>query len=183
MPISLLTYKWWFGMKTRNAFAKLTICVSSALTILMLFNQHKAEAESITDCRQLVTGTYLATVEANFGSFRGITTFNRDGNFVAVASIQSGVPNIPPFSNTQGSWKCISDREITATGLSFNYATATFPASITRSDFRATFDPKDGTFQQTATLRTFALNANPLNDDAPVVQTFTVTGQRVKPEQ
>ena len=70
-----------------------------------------------------------------------------------------------------------------ATGLDFNYATATSPASITRSDFHATFDPKDGTMTQTATLRSFDMNANPLTDDAPVVQTFTVTGQLVKPGQ
>lgn len=170
-------------MKIRNAFATLTICVLSALTIPVLV-PHKAEAESISDCRKFVTGTYLTTLFiANFGSFRGITTFTGDGNFVATASIQSGDPNIPPFSDTQGSWKCISDTEITATGLNFNYPTATLPASISRSDFRATFDPKDGTFEQTATLRTFDLNANPLNEDAPVVQTITVTGQRVEAGQ
>ena len=170
-------------MKTRNAFATLMMSVLSALTIPVLVNPHKAEAESTTNCLQFVTGTYLTTLFANFGSFRGITTFTRDGNFVATASIQSGDPNIPPFSNTQGSWKCISDKEITATGLSFNYPTATLPDSITRSDFRVIFDPKDGTFQQTAILRTFDLNADPLNDDAPVVQKFTATGQRVKPGQ
>lgn len=182
----LLLISGWFGMKTRNAFATLTIYILSALTIPVLVNLHKAQAESISDCRQFVTGTYLTTLFiANFGSFRGITTFTGDGNFVATASIQSGDPNIPipPFSNTQGSWKCISDTEITATGLNFNYPTATLPASITRSDFRATFDPKDGTFQETTTLRTFDINANPLNDDAPVVQTITGTGQRVKPGQ
>ncbi len=170
-------------MKIRNAFATVTICVLSTLTLFDFVNPHKVEAESITDCRQLVTGTYLTTLSANFGSFRGITTFNRDGNFVATASIQSGVPNIPPFSNTQGSWKCTSDREITATGLDFNYPTATSPGTISRTDFSATFDPKDGIVKETATLRTFDLNANPLSDDAPVVQTFTVTGQRVKAGQ
>lgn len=167
-------------MKTRNALPTLTICVLSAFTIPVLVNLHKAEAESINDCGRFVTGTYLTTLFANFGSFRGIITFNRDGNFVATASIQSGVLKIPPFSNTQGRWKCVSDREITATGLDFNYATATSPASISRSDFRATFNLKDGTFQQTTTLRTFPLNANPLNDNAPVVQMFTAGGQRVK---
>ncbi|MEH2277426.1 MAG: hypothetical protein V7K40_22220 [Nostoc sp.] len=174
-------------MKTRNAFATLTICVLSALTILDFVSLHKVqaesivEAESIRDCRKLVTGTYLTTLSANFGTSRGITTFNRDGNFVATASIQSGVPKIPPFSNTQGSWKCTSSREITATGLDFNYSTAKVPASITRTDFRATFTPKDGIVQATATQRSFNLNANPLKDYAPVQQTFTFTGQRIKP--
>lgn len=102
-------------MKIRNAFATLTICALSPLTFFDLVKADKVEAESIKDCRQFVTGTYLTTISANFGTFRGIITFNRDGNFVATASIQSGDPNIPPFSNTQGSWKCTSDREITAT--------------------------------------------------------------------
>lgn len=87
----------WFGMKTRNAFTTSTICVLSAITIANFVNPHKVEAQPIRDCRQLVTGTYLTRLFANFGSFRGITTFNRDGNFIASASIQSGVPNIPPF--------------------------------------------------------------------------------------
>lgn len=173
----------WFGMKTRNTFTTLTICILSALTIADFADPPQAEAQPIKDCRQLVTGTYLTTLFANFGSFRGITTFTGDGNFIATASIQSGDPNIPPFSNTQGSWKCTSDRKITATGLSFNYQTATSPASIIKTDLYATFNPKDGTVMQTVTLKLFNLNANPLNEDAPVVQTFTATGQRVLPRQ
>ncbi|WP_375501239.1 hypothetical protein, partial [uncultured Nostoc sp.] len=77
-------------MKTRNAFTTLTICILSALTIPILVNLPKAKAESVKDCRQFVTGTYLTTLFANFGSFRGITTFTQDGNFVATASIQRG---------------------------------------------------------------------------------------------
>ncbi len=46
---------------------------------------------------------------------------------------------------------------------------------------RATFAPKDGIVQATATLRSFNLNVNPLKDYAPVQQTFTFTGQRIKP--
>lgn len=173
-------------MKPRNTFATITICVLS-VAIPDFVNLYKVEAQPIQpikDCRRLVTGTYLTTtIFANFGSFRGVTTFNQDGNFVATGPIQSGLTNIPPSSssNTLGRWKCISDREITATGLAFIYPTATLPASIIRGDFRATFNPVDRTWQGTGTLRTFALNANPLQDNAPVVATFTVTGQRVRP--
>lgn len=173
-------------MKTHNAFATLTICVLLALTITDFVSLRKVKAESIVksestiDCRKLVTGTYLTTISASFGSFRGITTFTRDGNFVSTASIQNGVSNIPPFSDVQGSWKCTSNREIIATGLDFNYSTATVPSSITRNDFRATFDPT-GIVKATATLRLFDLNANPLKDDAPVQQTFTFMGQRIEP--
>ncbi|MEH2013899.1 hypothetical protein [Nostoc sp.] len=55
--------------------------------------------------------------------------------------------------------------------------------TISRSDFRAIFDPENGIVKETATLRTFSLKANPLKDYAPVVQRFSVTGQRVKPGQ
>ncbi|MEH2320072.1 hypothetical protein [Nostoc sp.] len=170
-------------MKIRNAFATVTICVLSTLTLFDFLNPHKVEAESGTNCRQLVTGTYLTTVLANFGSSRGLTTFNHDGNFVATASIQSGIADLVPFSTTQGSWKCISNTEITATGLDFNYPTAKSPGTISRTNFNATFDPKNGIVQAKVTIRTYPLNANPLNYDAPVVRTFTFTGQRVKPGQ
>lgn len=146
----------------------------------------KVEAQPIQpikDCPRLVTGTYLTTISSDSGSSRGLVTFNRDGNFVATGPIQSSLSNIPSFSSTQGSWKCISDREITATGLAFIYPTATLPASINRTDFSATFDPEAGIVQATTTLRAFDLNANPLNDDAPVAQTFTLTGQRITPKQ
>lgn len=180
-------------MNTRNTIATATICVLS-VTISDFVSPHQVNAESIEpeyivepeyikECRRLVTGTYLTTtIFANFGSFRGVTTFNRDRNFVATDPIQSGLTNIlsPSSSNTLGRWKCISDKEITATGLAFIYPTATLPASIIRGDFRATFNSADKTWEGTGTLRTFALNANPLKDDAPVVATFTVTGERIK---
>ena len=169
-------------MKIRNAFTKLTICVLS-VTIPNMVNLHKVSAQPITDCRKLVTGTYLTTNSGDFGSFRGIITFTQDGNFFATDSIQSGVPSVQPFGNIQGNWKCTSDREITATSLNFNYPTATLPGSIGRGDFRATFDPKNGIVQATSTLRFYDLNANPLNDDAPIAGTFTFTGQRVRAGQ
>lgn len=168
-------------MKIRNAFATLTIYVLSTLSAFNFMNPQKVEAESITDCRQLVAGTYLATNTANFGSFRTIITFNQDGNFVSNASVQNGNTTFQPFGNIQGSWKCTSDREITATGLDFNYPTATLPGAITRTDFHIKFDPKAGIVQATATLKMFDLNANPLSDDVPVEGTFTFTGLRIKP--
>ena len=170
-----------FGMKTRNAFVTLTICVLLALTTTFFVNMHKVSSQPITDCRKLVTGTYLTTNSGNFGSFRGIITFTEDGNVFVSDSFQSGVPSVQPFGNIQGSWKCIGDREISATTLNFDYQTATLPPSIGRGDFRAKFEPKTGTVQGTATLRIFSLKANPLVDYAPAAGTFTLTGQRVKP--
>jgi hypothetical protein len=173
-------------MRTRNAFATLTICVLLALTIVTVVNVYKVSAQSIADCRKVVTGTYLYTTDSgNFSPFRGILTLTKDGNVISTTSIQStGIPPASqPFSEQQGSWKCTSGREITSTVLHFNYPTTTLPGSITRSDTRTTFDPEAGTIQGTVTGRTFALNANPLVDDVPVSGTFTFTGQRVKPLQ
>lgn len=168
-------------MKTRNAFATLTICVLSALTIPDVVNLHKVEAQPINDCRKLVTGTYLTKLSGAFGSSYGITTYTEDGNFVASASNQSGGPSFQPFSTSQGTWKCTSGKEITATGLAFSYPTAKLPGNFIRSDFRATFDLKAGIVQSTGTLKYFSLKANPVNDYAPVAVTFTLTGQRIKP--
>ncbi|WP_407893375.1 hypothetical protein [Scytonema sp. NUACC26] len=146
-------------------------------------NLHQVKAESITDCRKIVTGTYLTTTNSgDFGSFRGISTYTQDGNLFFSGSNQGGSSANPPYGIIQGSWKCTSDTEITGTAVNFNYSTATFPASIGRSDFRAAFDPNAQTVQATITVRTFDLNANPLEDDAPVTGTFTFTGQRVKPD-
>jgi len=177
-------------MKTRKVFATLAICVLLAfLTIAAFVNLHEASAQSIADCRKLVTGTYLTKVSGAFGSFRLIMTFTQDGNSFSTGSNQSNAPSplykggVQSFSNVQGSWKCTSDREITATVLNFNYPTATLPGTITRSDINATFDPKAGIVQATATLRSFSLNANPLKDDAPVAGTETFTGQRITPGQ
>lgn len=176
-------------MKTRNAFVKLTICVLLVLTTTFFVNLHKAEAQpikaeaqAITDCRKIVTGTYLTTTNSgDFGSFRGISTYTQDGNIFFSASNQGGSSSNPPYGVIQGSWKCISNKEITGTAFNFNYPTETFPASIGRSDFRAKFDSLAETVQATITVRTFDLNANPFKDDAPVRGTFTFTGQRVKP--
>ena len=171
-------------MKTLKSLAQLAICTLLALSIAVFTNLHKASAESLADCRKNVTGTYLYTT-SDLGLFRGIITYNQDGNFISSTSNQStGIALSPqPYSDVQGSWKCISDTEIVGTVLNFNYPTATLPGSITRSDSRVTFDPKAGTVAGTVAGRTFSLNANPLKDDAPVLASFTFTGLRIIPGQ
>ncbi len=178
-------------MKTYNAFTKVTICVLS-MTILTNVelhkvlaqthvNLHKLPDQSRIDCRRFVTGTYLTTSDvSDFGFFRSIITFTEDGNFFAIDSNQSGDPSLPPFSNTQGSWKCTSKNQIIGTSLNFSYPTATLPGFIARSDFNMTFDYKNGRVQGTAIFRSYELNANPLNDYAPAMGMFTFTGQRVE---
>ena len=171
-------------MKTRNTFVTLAICVLLGLTTTFFVNQHEVSAQHIADCRKIVTGTYLTTTNSgDFGSFRGISTYTRDGNLFFSSSNQGGSSFAPPFGIVQGSWKCTSDTEITGTALNFSYKTATFPDGVGRSDFQATFDPEAETVQATITVRNFDLNANPLGDDAPISGTFTFTGQRVTPGQ
>ncbi|MEH1843782.1 MAG: hypothetical protein V7L25_01880 [Nostoc sp.] len=170
-------------MKTRNVFVKLTICVLLALTTTFFMNLPRVLAHPTTDCRLIVTGTYLTTTSGNFGSYRSLVTFTQDGNFFASASNQSGDSVVKPYGNSQGSWKCTSSTQITATILNFIYPTATLAGAIARGDLRATFDPKNGIVQATATLKEFALNADPLNDHASITGTITFTGQRVKPGQ
>ena len=172
-------------MKTRNAFVTLANCVLLGLVTTFFVNQHKVSAQDITDCRKNVTGTYLTTTNSgDFGPFRGIVTYTRDGNIFFSSSIQNGGPSYPPFGIVQGSWKCTSDTEITGTLLNFSYKTETFPDGVDKSNVHATFDPEAGTVQATVTVRNFDVNANPLIDDAPEsTRTFTFTGQRVTPGQ
>ncbi|MEH2399806.1 hypothetical protein [Nostoc sp.] len=149
-------------------------------------NIHDVSAQPTTDCSKLVTGTYLTTQSGNFGSFRGLMTLTPDGNFVYSGSNQNVAPSaldpsVPaPYGNALGSWKCTSDTEITGTSLNFTYPTATLPGAIARGDFRAKFD-QSGIVQATSTVKSFNLNADPLNDDAPVTGTVTFTGQHVIP--
>lgn len=171
---------------TRKAFAVFTICTLSALTIPDVLSSRKVEAQtqtntSNTDCRNSVTGTYLITISQN-GSVasRSLITLDGSGNFFAVDANQSGVPGaFNAFSDSQGAWKCTGNRQITATTLNFSYPGDEGPASIGRSDYQVTFNPKSRRVQGTVTLRFFALNANPLKDNAPVAGTFTFTGQPV----
>ena len=168
-------------MKTRNAFATLTICALLAFTIAAFVNLQKASANYMMDCRQLVTGTYLTTNSGSVGSFRTILTFAKDGNFFSIVSNESGTPSIVPYSDPQGSWKCTSDREITAIALDFIDPTATSSGQIGRTDYVARFEPNKGIVQATGTIRSFDLNANPLNDGGLGLGNFTFTGERVKP--
>lgn len=173
-------------MITRKAFAVFTICTLSALTIPDVLSSRQVEAQTQTktfntDCPKSVTGTYLITISQN-GSVasRSLITLDGVGNFFAVDSNQSGVPGVfNAFSDAQGAWKCTGNREITATTLNFSYQGDEGPASIGRSNYRVTFNPKSRAVQGTITLRFFAINANPLEDNAPVAGTFTFTGQRV----
>ncbi|MDF5722626.1 MAG: hypothetical protein PUP91_19505 [Rhizonema sp. PD37] len=169
-------------MKTRSILIALMLCVLS-LAIPNMANLHKVSAQPVTDCRKLVTGTYLTTLSGSIDSFREIITLSQDNNIVFSSSNQSNSPSVQPYGNTRGNWKCISNTEIIATSLNFRYPTETLPVGISRNDFRATLDPKTGTLQATGTLKLYELDANPLKDDAPVAETFTFTGLRIKTGQ
>ncbi|MBW4632760.1 MAG: hypothetical protein KME30_12965 [Iphinoe sp. HA4291-MV1] len=178
-------------MKNRKAFALFAICTLSALCIPDTLNSQRAQAEPVnynyvnrTSCRKFA-GTYLITVTTN-GNFasRSIVTLTQDGNIFVVDSSQGGVSGqFNPFGDAQGAWKCTSNEEITATTLNFGYpGTEGSTGNLARQDFRLTFEPQAKTVQGTIKLRSFDLQANPLEADGSDGGTFTFTGQRVTAE-
>ncbi|KYC37203.1 hypothetical protein WA1_47120 [Scytonema hofmannii PCC 7110] len=173
-------------MKTCKTFALFAVCAISTFSVPAL-SLHQVAAEQVdthtyqANSRKFA-GTYLITVSTSSGEFasRSIITFTQDGNFFVVDSNQGGVPGqFNPFSDSQGSWKYTDKQEITATTLNFSYPGSSGSASIARQNYRVTFNPQTKALQGDITLRFYDLKANPLETDAPVVGTFTFTGQRV----
>ena len=184
------------AVRRTRAVATFAICTLSAVSVPDVLNLNKVKAKPATDyrneapnyrdadCRSLVSGTYLTTLSQDgTTASRAIITLTQDGNIFVVDSNQGGVPGaFNPFGDSQGAWKCTGNREITATTLNFSYPGSEGPGSLARQNFRVTFDPSTGAVQGTLTRRFFNLNANPLEDDAPVGGTFNLTGQRVTAE-
>lgn len=186
-------------MLIRKTFTILLVCALSTLT----FSPSLMKAQSVknlTDsgrasCRRLAVGTYILSTFLN-GEFVGrrVITLTLDGNFFSIDSNQGGTQGVPSaaqsfpnnrFTDGQGVWKCNQSGEIIATALNFNFPAPQSRNSVTtaRADYRATFNPVSQTVQGTFEIRTFNLNANPLDNNVPVGQgepfKFTFTGQRV----
>jgi hypothetical protein len=68
---------------------------------------------------------------------------------------------------------------IRAVGINFGFSGPDGVNDIARSDISTTFDPKAQSTQGTITVRSYALNANPLAEQGSVVGTFPFTGQRI----
>jgi hypothetical protein len=176
--------------KTSKIFFCHTLLFGSVLAYTLatnpdaaLSNQRFGQTTSAnTVCHRNFTGTYLTTItQLRFNdTFRGIITLTQDGNIFVTNSVQSGIANLfNPYSDSQGAWKCISNREITATTLNFSYPGSNRPGQIVRGEYRITFNPQTSQMQGTITTRFFDLTANPLDTDTPVVNRYTFTGQRV----
>ncbi len=178
-------------MKISRIFVMLTICLLSVVSITGILKPHLVAAQSSTQsqvlnkCSRFVTGTYLTTIfEAN-GKFasRGVITLEQDGNIFVTDSNQGGVEGVfNPFGDTQGAYTCTSNQEISAIGINFGFSGPDGANDIARSDIRATFNQLTQAVQGTITVRSFALNANPLEEEGSVVGTFPFTAQRVRSE-
>jgi hypothetical protein len=168
-------------------FVTLAISTLSTFTIAHALNPQFAiaqpeEVTPLSKCSKFVTGTYLTTIVDANGNFasRGMITLTQDGNIFVIDSNQGGVKDsFNPFGDTQGAYKCTGNREISATGINFGFPGDDGVNDIARSDIGATFDQQTQTVQGTITVRSFALNANPLSEEGSVVGTFPFTGQRV----
>ncbi|MEH2381952.1 MAG: hypothetical protein V7K27_24185 [Nostoc sp.] len=176
-------------MKTNRIFVMLTICLLSVLAITGIFKPHLVAAQSKAQtlfsnkCSSFVTGTYLTTIFDAKGQLasRGVITLTPDGNFFVIDSNQGGVKEaFNPFGDTQGAYTCTGNQDISATGINFGFSGPDGANDIARSDIRATFHRLTQAVKGTITVRSFALNANPLEEKGSVVGTFPFTGQRVK---
>lgn len=174
-------------MRTPKTFVTLTLCILVALIIAVGLNSRLVAAQlegktNLSKCSRFVMGAYLTTisdVNDNFSS-RGVITLTQDGNLFVIDSNQGGVKgSFNPFGDTQGAYKCIANREITATGINFGFPGDFGVNDIARSDIRASFSQDTQTVQGTITVLSFALKANPLEDEGSVVGTFPFIGQRI----
>ncbi|MEA5507224.1 hypothetical protein VB735_29855 [Halotia wernerae UHCC 0503] len=176
-------------MKTKRIFVILTICLLSVLAIIGILKPHSVTAQSEAQtlfskkCSIFVTGTYLTTISDANGQLasRGVITLTSDGNFFVIDSNQGGVKGaFNPFGDTQGAYTCTGNQEISATGINFGFSGPDGTNDIARSDIHATFSRLTQAVKGTITVRSFALNANPLEEKGLVVGTFPFIGQRVK---
>lgn len=96
-----------------------------------------------TACRAALTGTYLATIETESGTFasRALVTIHGDGTLSVVDSGQHRGSPQPSFSAQRGAYRCTGPASARARTLDF-----TFPdkAAIARLDWTVTRDPKSG---------------------------------------
>ncbi|MCC5642322.1 hypothetical protein LC607_05020 [Nostoc sp. CHAB 5824] len=164
--------------------------ILSALTVTYVLNtpfvlsQPEAETSIFRSnkCSKLVPGTYLTTIldaNGNFAS-RGVITLTKEGNLFVTDSNQGGVSGaFNPFGDTQGSYRCIEKKAISATGINFGFSGNNGVNDIARSDIKAILNPITQTLQGTITVRSFALKANPLQEEGVLVGTFSFTGQRI----
>lgn len=155
-----------------------------AALALLVVGSGDAEA-SLRGCKEFV-GTYLVDNLNDDGSVdsRSLIVLAADGTFLFVDSNQAGVEgSFNPFTDAAGRWSCRaeeSSRVAEAVVLDF-----TLPGSegdeqsVARLDYYGVTVDRHGGIAGQATLRFFALDADPLNAPANTAPPFRFEGQRI----
>jgi hypothetical protein len=173
-------------MKIRKIDILSMMCLFSMFFIESFPYLASAQSQDLSNasgrCRNIFTGTYLMTVSDAKGQFasRAVITFSADGNFFVTDSNQGGVKGVfNPFGDTQGTYVCTSNQTIRAVGINFGFSGPDGTNDIARSDIQATVNRQSRSLQGSITVKSFALNANPLAGGGSVVGTFQLTGQPI----
>lgn len=166
---------------------RLAVLPSLVLTLAWLAMAPSVAARGalpLPACRGIV-GTYLATV-FNDGAFasRNLLSFTNGGVFLVTDSGQSGqVGAFAPFSNSQGSWRCVSRRrgtvEVVATALNFTFPDDPAQQTIGRADYRITVDLGMNELSGMIDLYFVALGDDPYAPDLIPIAMFTLDGTAI----
>ena len=122
--------------------------------------------------------TYLITITDAQGAFasRGVVTLHDDRTLSVIDSGQGGPTFF--FSSQLGAWKPDGRSGAVGRTLDFNFPPA---ADVARLDYTFSFSVNDTQVAGTITLRTFPLQADPLDGGGTVLGEFTFSGMRVIP--
>ncbi|MUG91678.1 hypothetical protein F7734_03935 [Scytonema sp. UIC 10036] len=174
-------------MKIRKTLVGLTIGILTTVSILNIWNIHKAKAEfgdndyQKAGCSNFVTGTYLTTIKNANGNFasRALITLTKEGNLIVGDSNQGGIlGQFNGFTTSQGTWVCNGTRGITARVFNFSISNSG-GTGIARNDYSATFNPRTQTVEGTIKLSFFGLEDNPLQGNGQNGGSFSFTGEFV----
>ena len=161
-------------MKQDRIFTVYTPVILSALLLLGILCSSKARADwNASTFGEKIAGTYLLTEEDHGGS--RIVTITVDGNWFGIHSSQ--LDN--KFSNQQGVWNKVGEKEITVRALNFSSLEDGIGSSL--FSFTVEFDK---TYQQMSGAlsgKLFPPGADPLDPVAVPTRTFsnTFTGKRL----
>ena len=150
----------------------------SVLVLLACLGAVALHARPATALSVLRSATYFITIKDAQGAFasRGVITLHGDRTLSAIDSNQGGPTFF--FSSQLGAWKFDGKGGVVGRTVDFDFPPA---QAVARLDYTFTFSAKGTHVTGTITLRTFALQDDPLNGDGTVLGEFTFTGTLVTP--
>ena len=174
-------------MKIAGVPALLVVCLTSMLfTTTALFSAPNQPAEyNLPDiCRAKFSGSYITTITDAAGQqvvSRNILTLSADGNMMSIDSNQGGVEGMfNPFGDSAGSYTCAGEQDIRAVVLNFIFAGPYGERGIVRRDIRINLGSVTPKIGGTIQIRTFALDANPMQGEGQYYGSYAFTGQRIE---